>query len=290
MALESELQLNGKDEGELHRSFYGSLLETMPELRAEDRLPASMAYVMKRRLHAPAEVLPAWRENYVFTADSAKYDGKGAVKIVLDDPALLTLNLRSYLNDGALGHTLQDWENLSGKKVLYLSKDAVLDLQGKGYVKEEYSGKYIPQSSDVEKFWNFVSRGEVDIDEYVKMVGKAAKGNLKLMRISFDLDTSTTSVGRSLVLGRFGGCSSAYGNYYLDSGVGRLVGVAPEAQVSDAQMSETLVRQEEPLVITPENFDRNPLPGQRIFDPSELEYARRLLDGAPSGNVTDWKR
>ncbi|HLD40100.1 MAG TPA: hypothetical protein VJB13_03090 [Candidatus Nanoarchaeia archaeon] len=69
MALETQLQLNGKDEGDRHTSFYGSLFETMPELRAEDRLPVSIAYIMKRRLHAPAEVLPAWRKNYVFTAD-----------------------------------------------------------------------------------------------------------------------------------------------------------------------------------------------------------------------------
>jgi len=54
MTLEAALQLNGKDEKNLHLSFYGSLLETMPELRAEGRVPISIAYAMKRRLHAPA--------------------------------------------------------------------------------------------------------------------------------------------------------------------------------------------------------------------------------------------
>src|SRR3989344_4208766 len=291
MALELELQLNGKDEGETHRSFYGSLLDTMPELRAESRLPASIAYAMKRRLHTPAEVLPAWRKNYVFTADGAEYDGKGAVKIVLDDPALLTLNPKSDLSDGALEHTLQDLENLSGKTVLYLPKKIASDLHEKGYVKEKHSGKYVPQSSDVEKVWNFVSRGEVEIDEYVKMVGEAVKGN-PVMRIKLDLNTYETSVGRSLVLCSIVSISYADGNNYLDYyDYGRLVGVAPEAQAGVAQISKALVRmQEEPLVITPESFDRDQYIPQSIHDPESLEYAKRLLQGISSGTVTDWKK
>ncbi len=82
--LEEQLQLNGKDEGDAHKSFYGPLTEQMPQLRVQGQTPVSLAYAIHRRLHAPVEVLPAWRNNYFFTADGIEYNGRGDVKIVLD--------------------------------------------------------------------------------------------------------------------------------------------------------------------------------------------------------------
>ena len=283
MTLEAALQLNGKDEKNLHRSFYGSLLETMPELQAKDMLPASAAYIMKRRLHAPAEVLPAWRNNYFFTADSVVTDGKGAVKIVLDDPTLLKLNRQSILTGGALVPTVEDWEDLNGSNVLSLPRTIVKDhLYGKGYVKES-SGKYVPENNWVEFFWNFISRGEVNLEEYVRMVGKAQS---KVMDLYLDNSASHLFLGRSLVLGRVGDLSLVGGGSNLYDANGRLVGVAPEAH-REILPREATITQTLSVNILPPSSVSDHEQNYLGYSPADVDHARALLDRA--SRKKDWK-
>ena len=255
----------------------------MPELGAEDRTPVSTAYVMKRRLHAPAEVLSDWQNNYIFTADGAEYEGKGAVKIILDDSALLTIDKQSKLTAGALVSAIQDWENLSGKEILYLSKIVARDLHGKGYVKEKHSGKYVPQSSDVEKFWNFVSRGEVDIDEYLRAVAEVSEQDV-IMKIYFGGGYYSTPVGRSLICSSFGDHSNALGGSRLNKDYGRLFGVKLDhTQIKDAVRVQELL----PVTSSERSNPNQPLT-QSIHDQKSLEWARRLLDGTAGGTVLDY--
>ena len=206
-----EIQFNefngpSEQEQEIHKIFIGSVPEQMPLLRAEGRVPASLAYAMNRRLYAPTEVINNWRNYIFFTADGAAYDGKGNVKIVLDDSELLALTPQSDIVSGGLARTLETWESLSGKGVLYFSKEKVEKVQSLGYIRERGSRKFVPKNDLVEEFWNFVSRGIVSVDEYLKMVGDFANGNESMddgktyiMQVLLDKDEYATPVGRSLL-------------------------------------------------------------------------------------------
>ncbi len=270
MALE-ELQLNGENEGNRHASFYGSLLETMPELLATGRFPASIAYGMKRRLHAPAEVIPAWRNHYIFTGDGAVHDGRGNAKVVLDAALLREINQNTRLDNYDAVLSPEQWEELRGDDVLYLSADKVDEqIQGKGFVKK--NGVWQPENTVVGDVWNHLSRGK-DLKDYAEMVHQAS-GNDRVMWLWFGSNAYALPVMRSLVVDGVGNSSGVDGYGLLSYLSGRLVGVAPEAQVSE---------QEAPARRSVQKTDSE----ERILQPVTKEIILPIAQPYISGY--DWK-
>lgn len=129
------------------------------------------------------------------------------------------------------------WEELHGDDVLYLSADKINQANEKGFVKR--NGVWQPENTVVGDVWKHLSRGK-DLKEYAEMVSKAS-GSKKVMWLWFDRNDYNSPVMRSLVLGRIVLNSSVYGYDDLNGDDGRLVGVAPEAHVAREKALEARV-------------------------------------------------
>ena len=243
------LQFSGQSERmadphrEFHQEFYGPVVKQMPLLVSGEnkkgdvvdvpRDPASFAYTIERRETAPKDVRRAWQNNYVFTGDAVSRGVDGSLVSTWDSPILRTVNPESTLVRGALKLSTIQWKELQAQKegVLYLSAEQVAEVRGKGYVKKE--GVWTPENTSVAKVWEHLSRGR-DLNGYVKMVADAMPGDEQIMKVYLDQAQLGLPNLRSWVAYRFDYLSQAYGNGYLLNDYGRLVGVAPEAQVAKA--------------------------------------------------------
>src|SRR3989344_922097 len=82
-----------------------AIVNQMPRLIAEDRMPLSMAGFMKARLNfrnASEAVRNAWLGNYFFTGDGAVDNHDGRAKIDLDSESLRNLTPQIELYCGLL--------------------------------------------------------------------------------------------------------------------------------------------------------------------------------------------
>ncbi|MBI2208527.1 hypothetical protein HYU50_03450 [Candidatus Woesearchaeota archaeon] len=195
----------------------GDYRVAMHDLREAGLVPGSMAYVMGRRADLNNKhrliFLPVFA-----TGDGACYDGKGNAAVVLDAQDLWNLNPDSKLKSSALPLAPERLEELRrGDKVLYILKKEVKIINRSGYVKEKGSGRYVPASDSVEKFWNFVARGKVNVDDYARMVGEESRSD-NIMEISFDTDSYNSPIMRAWIVGAVGGNwrSDAAGDLSLD--------------------------------------------------------------------------
>ncbi|MDP3640781.1 MAG: hypothetical protein Q8R53_06320 [Nanoarchaeota archaeon] len=232
------LQLTGQNEsGGLYQEFYGSLLQQMPILIARGLDPISVAGAIGRRESAPADVIDEWRRNYIFTGDGAAYDGRNNAKIILNAALLREINSNTQLINGARILSNDQWEELHGDAVLYLSADKVGQAHNNGFVKRK--GVWQPENTVVGDVWEHLSQGK-DLKDYAEMVSKASGSNY-VMWLWFDRNHYTSPVMRSLVLDRIDLNSGVYGNNDLNDDVGRLVGVAPEAHIAREKALEERV-------------------------------------------------
>lgn len=274
------LQLSGQSERlpEPHREFYGRVIDQMPLLvNGKDekgqvvdvpRVPASFAYVLERRMGAPEDVRKTWQTNYFFTGDGSTAGAQGDHLIVLDAQLLRELTKKSELEQGALVLPDDTWDELKRQKekVLHLSADEVQEAHTKGYVKKD--GVWTPVNKTVAKVWDYLSRGR-DLTSYVQLVSENSPQSESLLKVYLN---QTTKKGkptmRSWVADRIGGKSDASGSSDLDGG-GRLVGVAPEAQVAREKMLEVRVK----LALEQgTEFEFN----GRLYSPVENSVADRL--------------
>lgn len=223
------IQLTGKSEPRgSYQEFYGSLLQQMPILIDRGSDPISVAGAIGRRESAPADVVDEWKRNYIFTGDGAAYDRRKNAKFVLDATLLREINVDTKLTNGAMILSNDQWEELHGDDVLYLRADKVNQAYKKGFVKRD--GVWQPENTVVGDVWEHLSRGK-DLKDYAEMVHKTSKSD-KVMWLWFDRSNYDSPVMRSLVLGRIGNDSYAKGGNDLNDNLGRLVGVAPEAQIA----------------------------------------------------------
>lgn len=226
------LQLTGKNEPKgSFQEFYGRPTEKMPSLIKAGCVPISVAGVINRREHAPADVIDEWKNHYFFTGDGAIYDGRKNAKIVLDLTLLREINPNTRLDNYAAVLSDHLWDGLGGDNVLNLSSDQIKKAHKKGFVKR--NGLWQPENTVIGDIWKGtdtfpgLARGR-DIQSYAKMVNKASK-NDRVMWFWFDRNTYSSPVMRSLVVSRFDSSSDVYGSNLLDYLYGRLAGVAPEA-------------------------------------------------------------
>jgi hypothetical protein len=103
------------------KKFYGRLIEQMPKLIMEDRVPMNVAQLMQRRLENSTFNGDIKSPYYLLskqfdTGDAIVYHPNGDIKIVLDAQPLREMNLRSKLKYGALILTEDAYKNLPGEE------------------------------------------------------------------------------------------------------------------------------------------------------------------------------
>lgn len=202
------------------KEAYGRVVDTMPGLIAEGRVPANTADVMRQRLESG---LQDWKDNYFFLGDAIAYHPNGKFKVILDSPTLRELTPKSNLKNGALilGDGL--YETLNGQEfsrsALTLDKDMT------------------PADVKVHPVWQYVARDQKLLDAYVtkmfpEMKQRFGQGNTNYdnnMGVYLENGDKKVPTLRALVVDGLENWSGLNGSYNLVNDYGRLAGVAPEA-------------------------------------------------------------
>ena len=217
------------------KEFYGQVRQKMPQLVAEGRTPASVAYIGDQRMNADEPFKSAFRGNYFFTGDGAfkREDGQ-EFKLQLNAPVLLGLKKDSKLSSGAMVIDNDSYEAVCGNRVLVLSADKAALVHQAGYVRDGDSDIFVPENDEVEEVLQFLFRERIDLADYAGGVaedtGKRSKSRVdKVLPVYLDKVDHASATGRSVVVGLTGSYSYVSGINYLDHYDGRLAGVAPEA-------------------------------------------------------------
>ncbi len=236
---------------EPHRQFFGRMIDTMPLLingtdkkgKKVDipRTPVSFTYVLERQQTAPDDnVRGEWLNHYIFTGDLVATGVDGDILSVWDSPLLRSLTSESKLNNGALILSTTQWNELKAQKegTLYLTAEQAAQVHQQGFVKQE--GIWTPSNKEVARVWDHLGRGQ-DLTSYATIVGGATRSK-NIMNVYLDASARQLPTGRAWVVVRGAGCSSADGDYKLDSNVGRIVGVAPalREKMLEARVHESL--------------------------------------------------
>lgn len=221
----SNLILN--EQVQLYKAFEGRNTKRMPLLMKEGRVPMSVVGLMQRRLevlnsNVSKEVKDSWWNNYFDTGDAPAYDTQGNMKVVLDAQPLRELTSKSKLHNGAL----------------VLPQGTYAGFQGEEFSKEQlaqYAGKWHNKGESVNNpIWLALARGNKNLlSEYNTATFARAKefGYYNAMGV-FVASPQEKENMRLWVVGSSYDLSCALGGSLLDNCSGRLVGVAPEAQVA----------------------------------------------------------
>jgi hypothetical protein len=195
----------------------------MPELIADGRIPLSVAGLMQRRLdvrNASDDVRASWMDNYFDAGDTVVYHPDGRVKIVLDSQTLREMNSDSKRNGGALILTPEQYDAMSGEEF----------KKGKlGKIGDPLSNKDVK----AHPVWKVLARDQALLDDYADFIfaeGKQRFGYEIAMGVYPSSAQGNTPEMRAWFVDWLEGRSDVSGRGDLGKGVGRLVGVAPEAQ------------------------------------------------------------
>ena len=200
-----------------YKEFYGRNTEQMPQLIEEGRVPISVQGVLQQRLHSGK---PDWKDNYFDTGDALAYHPDGKFKVVPDAQILRDMTESSGLRSGALELGDGVYESLEGQE--FTRKDA------EKWVERELTS----QEAKSNPLWRALARDQDLLNEYVDAMFPEMKERFDYdanMGIYLSSGDRTVPTARAALVGRLEGRSRLYGRDGLDFGVGRLVGVAPEA-------------------------------------------------------------
>ena len=224
----SNLVLN--DAIEVYKHFEGRIIDMMPPLIEEGRTPLSARGLMRRRLQVLSSadaVKASWWNNYVDTGDGIAYHPDGRIKVVPDSRHLRELNTESRLFTGSL--VLEDgvFDSLEGTE--FTPKDVKKYAQNRVLTETEVTQNPV---------WLALARDQVLLQEYAGETFRQAKERFNRdnnMGV-YVHEAPEKAIMRALFVGAlvdnyYSDADGYYGG--LDYGGGRLVGVAPEAQVRE---------------------------------------------------------
>lgn len=214
---------------EAYQEFYGKNVEQMPKLIADGRVPMNVSQLMQKRLDvrsSDAEVKSSYIDNYFDTGDAVAYHPDGRVKIVLDSQTLRDMTPESHRNGGALVLTEDVYNALQGEEFKKGKLGKVNDGLSRADVRAHPVWKALARNQGLlNDYTDFI------FGEYQPRFAKdSALDDLKLMGIYPGSANGTAPEMRAWFVGGLGGGSFADGWFDLDYDVGRLVGIAPEAQ------------------------------------------------------------
>lgn len=185
----------------------------MSDLIARGRTPASMVFVMNRKILTFGDVRDDVYFEFFDTGDGVAYHPDGSFKVVLDSQHLRTVNPQTRLVDGGLPLELEVYNSLQGN---CFSKNDREKLTGKWLTEEEAKKNPI---------WLAFARGNQELlDKYASKVFKFLRDNYQdyEMRKGMGVFLSKTQDVPSLRAWFFGGFefargrSSANGSYNLN--------------------------------------------------------------------------
>ena len=215
---------------ENYKEFFGEIIEQMPKLIAEGRVPMNVNQLMQRRLdvrNASQDLKSFWMDNCFDTGDAVVYHPKGGLKIVLDSQYLRQITPESEINNGALVLTEDDYRSMEGEEF----------KKGKPGQVNEWLSKQDVKSHPV---WKVLARDQNLLNDYANYIfaeGKQKFGYESTMGVFIDseeyefvlLQHYNSELRMWYVNGLEDG-SDAVGSDNLDDDDGYLVGIAPEAQ------------------------------------------------------------
>lgn len=236
---------NYKHENEAVKPYIGRTVDVMPVMKAEGKVPVSVAWYMMRRLltldegefpqagQAKDVAASYWNNHADCVADGVICHPDGRAKIVLDSQDLRELTPQSKLvNYGLVLDDADIYEAARGVHIVELTQDEVA----------KYTGKHLPQNKVKDnKLWRILARHPDEVPANIardkNLLPEYATATFSLAKQVYNHDEN---MGLFLVdpinvftlwLWCVNGlnCGSyAYGND-LDDDNGRALGVAPEA-------------------------------------------------------------
>ena len=210
------------EEMKRYEVFSGSNVKQMPKLIADGRIPASVSQIMQRRSNLRNDetgVKTFYMDNSFDTGDAVVYHPDGRFKVVLDSQHLREMTPDTPRNGGAL----------------IIGEDVYNSLQGEEFRKGKL-GKtdnwLNAKDAKAHPVLKVLARDQAFLDKYVDYIfaeGKQRFGYDTAMGVFPSSAQGNTPEMRAWYVDRLEYGSCVYGRDDLDSGGGRLLGIAPEA-------------------------------------------------------------
>ena len=205
-----------------YEEFYGSPLDQMPRLIADNRIPMSSAQLMKKRLELRnydyAKLKEDWMDNYFDTGDGALYMPDGSLIVVYDFQALKNMTPRSKLIGRALDLKDLDLKDVNGQTFTKAELEKL--IIGKGLTLEQ---------ARTHPIWQALARGDNKLaNDYAKMIFED-NGYDTAMSIFLDSPSKDQKM-RAWYIDGTDDRSDVSGSFNLDYYNSRLVGIASEMQ------------------------------------------------------------
>ena len=202
-----------------YKEHYGRVVDQMPKLIEEGRTPLSVADLMERRLNSQRT---DWRDNYFFLGDAIAYssDDKG-FKVIVDAEQLRELTPQSNLRNGALVLADGVYEGLKGTE---FSRKDIQSISNR---------RLKPKEAKKHPVWQTLAREQGLLDSYVDSTFAEMKerfGYTDGMGIYVEDPKGFAGMRAWFVDWLRVDRSNAGGGVSLGYVIGRLVGVALEAQ------------------------------------------------------------
>ncbi len=167
--------------------YEGQLRHTIPRL-LEDGLELASADSAK------VIISGIWQKSYN-TIDAVAINANGDIKVQRDSPFVRTVTPETELYGLWGARTLSDeeFEDIHGDDVLYLSNKDALSLRG-GCYSCDPSGKYVPKNATAEEFMDFITRGGVEVRRMLDKVREMRPDWYRRpMSLGLDLDLQRCS-------------------------------------------------------------------------------------------------
>ncbi len=154
-----------RSKAELYKEYFGRIIDSMPRLIAEGRVPMNVSQLMQIRLgvkNAEGAIKSSWIENYFETGDAIAYkDDK--LKVIADSAYLRRINSQSRIENGAL----------------LLEDGAYESLEGPEFKRKELEGlvgiKLDTRQAKSHPIWKVLAKNQASLDEYVPYIFAEAK-------------------------------------------------------------------------------------------------------------------
>lgn len=221
------LQLNRKEEPNLHKEYNGSVVYQMPLLMAEERIPISLAYIIQRR-ETPVGQLNDWHLNGFWTGDAIANGTEKDAVLINDSQLLRAINPESSLYNGALVLSAEQWNELKhNKDNLYLTPEEINETNLKGcYVFQ--NGDCVPANKTIGKVWDYLGRGH-NLKLYAQLVYAYTTSkedtHKELLKLSFNLSPQEFAMLHAWFVTDFRLHVFAIGNAPLNNMKNRLIGI-----------------------------------------------------------------
>ena len=138
-------------DGNIHFCRNTSKLEAMRYFRKHGLVPAPIYYFLDRRGMPETSTQRGgiWRDYTLYSADTCYISPSGEAKIVLNDPFLRDGDLDISNEHRGVVVSMEQWENMNGRQVLYMSARDV---------RKNSHRKYSAKEARSNPIWNFVAR------------------------------------------------------------------------------------------------------------------------------------